>query len=547
MENSNKNIEFTLKDDNIIKEKVDNLKNKVDEDINNYGNNGNIDDIAYFQDILYGKEKISNSEVNYNYSEFLNLIGITKKACIVFMLASFLQFIWGVEACFISINLEGYAKYKNIDPKEKSILISVLFSMMGIGSVLMGLLTKKLGRIKLITFTAIVYTISVSLCSFYLFDDFYYIFIIRCISNISIGIFNISILNLLCEYLPMKNRSFYLMLNSGMYNLGNFFLVMINFIFLKDINFNFDISQWRMINLVCIIPGIFSIFFSIFLVEESPLYLINILLKNQENSEKAYKILSEMASQSKNKVDFNKEIFKSLVDNAKGQKAFYLKSNYSELFNSDYRRLTLCNILICTFCYLNMVGISYITPIVIHEKSKEILDIDFDIQMILYSLIQLPNGYIGGLMTESELFGRKKTIWICSYICGIFYLLIYYYPYYVCFYSGIIMLFNSIAFGAAYIYISEIYPTNLRDQAQSLIQFISFIFGSFSPYIVNSSYTWSINFLAITCFICIFITLIVGEETNMRPLDKDPENIRKISKDRYYNKDLIISGEINKN
>jgi len=145
----------------------------------------------------------------------------------------------------------------------------------------------------------------------------------------------------------------------------------------------------------------------------------------------------------------------------------------------------------------------------------------FDAQLLIYSLIQLPNGWIGGLMTESQLFGRKRTIWISSFLCALFYFIINYFPYYLCIYSGIIMLFNSIAFGAAFIYVSEIYPTNLRDQAQSLIQSFSFFIGSFAPFMIDYFYSNSFILLAITCLICIVVTIFVGEETNMRPLDME--------------------------
>jgi len=146
-------------------------------------------------------------------------------------------------------------------------------------------------------------------------------------------------------------------------------------------------------------------------------------------------------------------------------------------------------------------------------------------QLFIYSIIQLPNGWIGGLMTESKYIGRKKTIWISSLICGLIYVVIHFVPYYMCIYAGIIMLFNSIGFGSALIYVSEIYPTNLRDQAQSLIQCISYLIGSFSPFIIDYFFNWSFILLGITCFFCILVTIFVGEETNMRPLDAENNEI----------------------
>jgi len=293
-----------------------------------------------------------------NYSQFIEKIGITKKANQVYFLANFLQFIWGMEACFIAINIERLASNRGLSINTKAVLISILYAMLGFGSALMGHLTKLIGRIKLIVFSSISYCIFVLLCSFPFLENFYVIFGFRCIANISLGIFNVSIINLLTEYLPIKRRSYVLMMNSGMYNVGNIFLIIVNNIFLADMNKNFDINSWRIINLLCVIPGLLSLILSIFYVEESPIYLINNQNNNEKNSEKAFKILKEMCDA--NKTDFNERIFKSIEENARSLESFKLKSTYSELFYSNYARLTICNIFICTICYMNMVGISYV-------------------------------------------------------------------------------------------------------------------------------------------------------------------------------------------
>lgn len=174
-----------------------------------------------------------------------------------------------------------------------------------------------------------------------------------------------------------------------------------------------------------------------------------------------------------------------------------------------------------TYFTLNQIKLNQIkiTPKTISDKGKEILQMSFDTQLLIYSIIQLPNGWIGGLMTESKLFGRKKTIYISSLFCALFYFIINYFPFYIAIYAGIIMLFNSIAFGSAFIYVSEIYPTNLRDQAQSFIQCIAFLIGAFAPFMIDFFYAWAFILLGISCLVCIVVAVFVGEETNMRPLD----------------------------
>ena len=49
------------------------------------------------------------------------------------------------------------------------------------------------------------------------------------------------------------------------------------------------------------------------------------------------------------------------------KKSYKLESNFSLLFSTDYRKLTLINLFICLICYFNMIGIGYLVPKSIDE------------------------------------------------------------------------------------------------------------------------------------------------------------------------------------
>ena len=213
-----------------------------------------------------------------------------------------------------------------------------------------------------------------------------------------------------------------------------------------------------------------------------------------------------------------------LKKDIQNKKNFSLKSDYKELFFPEYRWLTVLCLIINSICYLNMIGISYLVPKTIHQL-KQTQIISENTQLIIFAIIQLPNGPVGGLMTESKLFGRKKTIIISSIFCAIFYVLIYINCSNLCYYAGIIMFFNSIAFGCSFVYVSEVFPTNIRDQAQSFIQFWSFLLGSWSPFFID--YVSIIDILSNnlyfggTCILCGMIAIILPLDTLNRPLDDD--------------------------
>jgi MFS family permease len=333
---------------------------------------------------------------------------------------------------------------------------------------------------------------------------------LRCISNIAIGIFNIAGLNLMTEFLPTKNRSLIIMINQGFYNIGNLFTIILDN---SMLNLNeFNSKNWKYINLLTIIPGIISLIIICLYGSESPLYLLN-----KNNKERGFIVIEFMSGRIL--TDHEKiRIMESLQKN----KNFKLKSEYSELFTTDYKFLTITTLLICSICYLNLIGITYLIPKTLIDYKDKIYNISYNTQILIYGIIQIPNGIIGGLMTESTLFGRKKTILVSGFGCVIFYILSIILIKYIAIFTGMIMLFNSICYGCSFMYVTEIFPTNLRDLAQSFIQMFSFFLGSWSPFLVGIlNHYFCYCALGITNIVIMFLAILLPVDTLLRPLDED--------------------------
>jgi MFS family permease len=450
-----------------------------------------------------------------------------------------------------------------------SLSICLLYSMMGFGSLCSATLVKKYGRVATLLISTAIYFLSIISCSIFVRPlDFYTVLIIRIISNFSLGVFNLVILNLYSEFLPIKNRCFILMVNSGFYNIGNLGLISLNYYFapaptdsgrrgneiflnntlrflemeyeqsnFKNITSSINIdssfeqnnihrfssSTWRMVNTLTSIPGIITFFIILFFCHESPLYLLN-----NNRDEEAFEILEKMSPRqvSQNSPTLTIAEKNKIKESIMKRKNYELTSNFRELFLPEYIKLTLESLLICSICYLNMIGATYLVPKAIQTLGEaKTYNISYFTELIIYGSIQLPNGFIGGWMAESKLFGRRGTIWVSSVLCAFFYFISYYWPRYLGFYAGEIMLFNSIAFGCAFIYVSEVFPTKIRDHAQGFIQFFSFILGSWSPYMINyvKADNLMTNFLILgfTCLLCGIIAFCLRVETQSRPLDDD--------------------------
>ncbi len=456
--------------------------------------------------------QIENSNSNSKfYSEYMEKLGITNLGWCMFILASFCQWIWGSETCFISINMDFLGQNNKISKKVISICICILYSMMGVGAACVGILCKSLGRIHTLNLTLFIYVIATISCSIFFSPlKFYPIFIIRCFSNIAIGIFNIVVLNLMSEFLPIKNRSLIIMINSGFYNVGNLFTILLDN-YMLDLN-NFNTKNWKIINFTTTVPGIISIIIIFLWGSESPLYLLN-----KNNKEKGFIVIEYM---SHNFLSDDEKL--KIIDSIKSKKQYKLKSKYSELFENEYKFLTISSLLICSICFLNMIGITYLIPKTLIDFKDQIYNVSYNTQIFIYGIIQLPNGIIGGFMTESSFFGRKLTIFISALGCFIFYFLSVIEIKYVAIYAGMIMLFNSICYGCSFMYVTEVFPTNLRDFAQSFIQTFSFLLGSWSPFLVGAlTHTLNYLILGISNIIIMLLAFLLPVDTFLRPLDED--------------------------
>jgi MFS family permease len=71
-------------------------------------------------------------------------------------------------------------------------------------------------------------------------------------------------------------------------------------------------------------------------------------------------------------------------------------------------------------------------------------------------------------------------------------------------------------------YVTEVFPTNLRDLAQSFIQMFSFLLGSFSPLLVGAfNHNFNYVFLGFSNLVIVFLAFYLPVDTFLRPLDED--------------------------
>ena len=460
-------------------------------------------------------ENNPNSKEFYsNYRLLIDKIGYNKYTWITFSISNILQTVIGTETMLLSIYFENLSKvFLSNDNKLISLGISLIISCQGLGSIMVGYLSNKFGRVKTLRILILIFLIANGLCS--IINNFYLIFMLRCIANFSIGVFSILPVNLLFEYLPSKNRNYNLMLNSGFFNLGSLYTIIIKFIFPDPTEKTLYLSNFKIVNILSCIPGFIAFLLIYLKANDSPSYLLQ---KSHNNI--AIEILEKMARC--NNIIIENIEKENIIKEVKEIEKCHNKSSYSELFKKDFMMITILCIIIFLVFSFNFFGICYLAPLTFKyiPESKFFSE---NTNLLIYGLVQIPNGLIGGLMTESKCLKIKMTMFVCSLLCGLFYFLSFFDINLLCFCSGMIFFFSSISLGCSFIYVIEVYPTYLVDHAQSLIQFFTYL-SYWSPYLIDYSIKFSLKnnyaYFGISCLVSGILVILLPLDRNKKALQK---------------------------
>jgi len=236
----------------------------------------------------------NSSKTEMSIDDLLNKIGFNKYHFIIYLIVILSLISDGVELYLVYLIAPVLSYINNYSDNFISMITSVLFIGIAIGSISSGLITKYFGRkngiMIFLTLIAVFGTFCVSI------DNIYWFILCRFIVGISIGyLFNI--VNAFCEILPIKYRDF--MIGSIFFaiKLGIIYFIFIFYIF----SFYYDIlSSYKTIVILSSLPMIICWMVAFLYFEESP----RILLWDCQYA-KAFDIIEKMNKGSS--YDFNEE------------------------------------------------------------------------------------------------------------------------------------------------------------------------------------------------------------------------------------------------
>ena len=354
------------------------------------------------------------------------------------------------------------------------IMAGILFIGLAIGSGLASFLSEKFGRAKVIKcFSGI-------MCVTYFISTIFFnittFLLSRIILGISVGVIEPLIFNTFGEYLPSKIRGFLLM-NSWLFYTLAVFLENIIALFVNPYLESEHLKEYL---IILNIFFILSCFINFIMLNDSPRNLIvksihsNTFYERETKINEAIKILNNMNKSPLSEIDEQKlinELYNSSTNNAN------ISPSFKELFSEKYLKTTYIGIFIFfvySCGYFGFYIISTLTLEILNKKENEIINDenknsnrDIIISQIYIAFFDLLGSFVGGSLAEIKYIGRKGVIWIFMLLSAITLI-----PSCFSVTSYNIFFTISITSGAIYgdmliTYISEIFPTKLRDVSSS--------------------------------------------------------------------------------
>jgi AAHS family benzoate transporter-like MFS transporter len=455
----------------------------------------------------------TNSETNkFSFIDsILESQGYNLNTWKVILLVSLVLMVEGLHMNIFSSMLIPITSYYNLNPSQIQIISGLLFIGVGLGSFVSGSTTVKYGRpiiINIFLLMIIVFHVLMSLTSNYIIFT-----LCRFLVGFGLGVIVPVSLNLLAEYLPVKNRALVLTGVWTGFPIGGLFLLY-SMLWIMP---NLEVTKVGYTLLFTSILPLLCLILTFFFLKDSPRNLI--LMHNEKE---AIEQLEAIAGRRLTTI----EIQQICYEVRSGTNAELTKS-LTEIFSNKFLILT---ILLSFIWFLNSV-VTY-GPFLVYTLTMKALgqkSVSSNREIILHqitvTLINVPANILGGIFSELSFLGRKRATYLNFFIALIFGIFLFVFPKHFHVFFGLIEAFVGIAFNISTTYSCEVYPTKIRDQALGYLFFCTRI-GGFTSQILymyfHSIGIWYPYYFT-GGFICLNIILVMmlPYETYGQPLDVD--------------------------
>lgn len=364
------------------------------------------------------------------------------------------------------------------------------------------------------------------------------------IITISIGVFctgglDIVIMNNLVESLPSKYRGALMVFSHTSIYSDLVQNVLLNSFSIKN-QTNINAVIWINLTIIILITLL-----NLFCSHNSIRHLLN-----NENYDEAYKYLEELRIEkltNEEKEIIKKEfLYSNNINLEKKQKNGSGRlENFKLIFSEKYLKITICFITIGCIVYYCRAGITNMVPmylkgIIPDSNVKKVSQEQSIINILMF--LSYP---LGAFMIETSFSGRRISLIFLQGLCALSLLFnIFFYKAY-----GFCAIFLMIIYALSHIigiFISETYPTYLRDITQGFFFFISNLF-SILGVLVNMSLIYNHKYLPflmgfILMFISTIASLFITHDTKNKNLDILNNDDKKLISLQNINKEEFDEG-----
>ena len=397
--------------------------------------------------------------------------------------------------------------YYNLNDSEISFHSSTIFIALALGSFSIGYTSKCFKRSNIIIFGQMMIVIMHLLIG--LVGNIVFFSIMRFIIGFILGMTTPIILNIMTEYLPISNRGLFMIFMPG-FKIGQLVMPLLMLWLMP----NMETANYP--NLVLVSSGFsfLSFILSLLLLRDSPR---NLILTN--NIDEGISILEEL-----NRKPLKKEEKELIIHQVVSGINNNIKSSFKDLFNDEYYKSTILLSLIHFINLLICFGTFLVYSLTIKElDAVEMTNNEIKKKQIYVNLINLSSNFFGGLLCDNSYLGRIKGLILCS-VLGIISIIfgIIYSDYFVIIFGIFINIIGVIP-NITSTYVSELYPTKIRDLALGYI-FSCGRIGAFLSQVIfvylNNAGIWVPYYVSIGLIVTnIILLILLPIETYKRSLD----------------------------
>ena len=425
-----------------------------------------------------------NPEETFNFDTMLLEIGFGKYQFKVYSIMGLLAMSEGAQVMAFTLMVPVLANEWGISDFINSLQASLVFVSFLIGSVLSGQFSDRYGRRRPLIYSCFFMTFFSFLSAFS--PEIITLIILRVCLGLLVGFFGPLGATMITELTPKNSRGKFMAILTASMVIGELYGSLAAYVFLT----NLSTGDWRVLIIVCTIPGVLSWFMSLVYLQESPRYELCSRHYNE-----AFTIIEQMATENHSETYkvIPPEVRRKLTQWAEELNDESVKNDDKVaslkcLFHKERKYITPLlwfNWFTSSFVYYGIiVFMPYIMEKISAAEPKSEDDLNDIMKILISTTIEIISVAMAAFVIERKSFGRKNSM-IIFYAIGSFTTLVVFFMKEVDFiiFATIARFFLSVTIIFCYQFTSEIYPTKIRTTGLGMANGVGRLGGIVMPWV----------------------------------------------------------------